>query len=254
MTREAGPPRLRAMRAPARARQPRSPLPGSARPRTSEHRGGASASRPAMPSTRRSAPPCHCGRRSRTPADALRVLKRHYKLVILSNVHRDGFAASNRKLGGGVRRDLHRRGRRLLQAGRCELRVPPRAPEVGPRDGQGRHPAHRAKPAPRPCPGEALRPRQRLDSTGSACRREEAGGATEKVEAMPATDFVFFSMGRDGRSGQGGGGLTRGRPARLQARLEPGRAAYRLTRGHPDRPSPPDDGTERPWKNISRSQ
>lgn len=32
-------------------------------------------------------------------ADALRVLKRHYKLVILSNVHRDGFAASNRKLG-----------------------------------------------------------------------------------------------------------------------------------------------------------
>lgn len=32
-------------------------------------------------------------------ADALRILKRHYKLVILSNVHRDGFAASNRKLG-----------------------------------------------------------------------------------------------------------------------------------------------------------
>jgi len=32
-------------------------------------------------------------------ADALRVLKRHYQLVILSNVNRDGFAASNRKLG-----------------------------------------------------------------------------------------------------------------------------------------------------------
>lgn len=32
-------------------------------------------------------------------ADALRVLKKHYKLVILSNVNRDGFAASNRKLG-----------------------------------------------------------------------------------------------------------------------------------------------------------
>ena len=32
-------------------------------------------------------------------ADALRALKRHYRLVILSNVHRDGFAASNRKLG-----------------------------------------------------------------------------------------------------------------------------------------------------------
>ena len=32
-------------------------------------------------------------------ADALRVLKQHFKLVILSNVHNDGFAASNRKLG-----------------------------------------------------------------------------------------------------------------------------------------------------------
>ena len=32
-------------------------------------------------------------------ADALRKLKKHFKLVILSNVHRDGFAASNRKLG-----------------------------------------------------------------------------------------------------------------------------------------------------------
>ena len=32
-------------------------------------------------------------------ADALRYLKTRYKLVILSNVNRDGFAASNRKLG-----------------------------------------------------------------------------------------------------------------------------------------------------------
>ncbi len=32
-------------------------------------------------------------------ADALRFLKTHFRLVILSNVDRDGFAASNRKLG-----------------------------------------------------------------------------------------------------------------------------------------------------------
>ena len=32
-------------------------------------------------------------------ADALRYLKTHYRLVILSNVHREGFKASNRKLG-----------------------------------------------------------------------------------------------------------------------------------------------------------
>jgi 2-haloacid dehalogenase len=32
-------------------------------------------------------------------ADALRILKKHFKLVILSNVNRDGFAASNKRLG-----------------------------------------------------------------------------------------------------------------------------------------------------------
>ncbi len=32
-------------------------------------------------------------------AEALRILKQHFKLVILSNVHHDGFAASNQKLG-----------------------------------------------------------------------------------------------------------------------------------------------------------
>jgi len=32
-------------------------------------------------------------------ADALRILKKHFKLVILSNVNRDGFTASNKKLG-----------------------------------------------------------------------------------------------------------------------------------------------------------
>ena len=32
-------------------------------------------------------------------ADALRILKRHYKLAVLSNVNRAGFDASNRKLG-----------------------------------------------------------------------------------------------------------------------------------------------------------
>lgn len=32
-------------------------------------------------------------------AEALARLQRHYRLIILSNVHRDGFAASNRRLG-----------------------------------------------------------------------------------------------------------------------------------------------------------
>jgi FMN phosphatase YigB (HAD superfamily) len=33
-------------------------------------------------------------------ADALSSLARHYQLIIVSNVHRDGFAASNRRLEG----------------------------------------------------------------------------------------------------------------------------------------------------------
>ena len=33
-------------------------------------------------------------------ADALARLARHYRLIIVSNVHREGFAASNRQLGG----------------------------------------------------------------------------------------------------------------------------------------------------------
>jgi 2-haloalkanoic acid dehalogenase type II len=35
----------------------------------------------------------------RDSADALKRLKEHFKLIILSNVHREGFAASNKRLG-----------------------------------------------------------------------------------------------------------------------------------------------------------
>ena len=50
-------------------------------------------------------------------ADALARLAKHYQLIILSNVHRDGFAGSNRRLRGDFAADHHRRGRRRLQAG-----------------------------------------------------------------------------------------------------------------------------------------
>ena len=51
------------------------------------------------------------------------------------------------------------------------------------------------KPAPRPCPGEALRPRQRLESDRQRLSEGGNWGATEKVEAMPATDFVVLLDG-----------------------------------------------------------
>ena len=49
---------------------------------------------------RASARRCRSGRRfPRTRLERLRIWEQHYKLVILSNVHRAGFAASNRRLG-----------------------------------------------------------------------------------------------------------------------------------------------------------
>jgi hypothetical protein len=57
-------------------------------------------------------------------ADALARLAKHYRLIILSNVHRDGFAGSNRRLRGEFRRHHHRRGRRRLQASREPLPRP----------------------------------------------------------------------------------------------------------------------------------
>ena len=54
-------------------------------------------------------------------ADALRALKRHFKLVILSNVNRDGFRRIKPQTGCRVRRHLHGRGCRLLQTGPAEF-------------------------------------------------------------------------------------------------------------------------------------
>ena len=126
-------------------------------------------------------------------ADALRTLKRHYRLVILSNVHRDGFAASNRKLGvefdaiytaedigsykpadanfeyllGHLKSDLDMLKADILHTA------------------QSLH--HDHTPAKRFGLANAWIDRQRLSEGGS-------WGATEKVAAMPETDFVFFSM------------------------------------------------------------
>ena len=139
-------------------------------------------------------------------ADALRILKRHYKLVILSNVHRRRHRRLEPQAWGRARRHLHRRGHRLLQAVRRQLRVPAGPPAVGSGAGAVGGAAHGAEPAPRPWTANrfglanAWIDRQRLSEGGS-------WGATERVEKMPSTDFVFFSNGRDG--GSRGGRLRR---------------------------------------------
>ena len=126
-------------------------------------------------------------------ADALRVLKRHYKLVILSNVHREGFAASNRKLGVafdavytaediGAYKPADANFAYLLSHLKSDL---------GLERSDVLHTAqslrHDHAPANRFGLANAWIDRQRLSEGGS-------WGATEKVEAMPTTDFIFFSM------------------------------------------------------------
>ena len=126
-------------------------------------------------------------------ADALRALKRHYRLVILSNVHRDGFAASNRKLGVEfdaiyTAEDI---GTYKPDDANFEYLLAHLESDLGMDGADVLHTAqslrHDHVPAKRFGLANAWIDRQRLSEGGS-------WGATEEVEAMPATDFVFFSM------------------------------------------------------------
>ena len=127
-------------------------------------------------------------------ADALRVLKRHYKLVILSNVHRDGIAASNCKLGVefdaiytaediGSYKPSDANFEYMLAHLKSNLGL--ERPDVL-HTAQSLH--HDHVPANRFGLANAWIDRQRLSEGGG-------WGATERVEKMPTTDFVFFSMG-----------------------------------------------------------
>ncbi len=126
-------------------------------------------------------------------ADALRVLRRRYRLVILSNVHREGIAASNRKLGVafdaiytaediGSYKPADANFEYLLTHLQSDLGLD-RADVL--HTAQSLH--HDHAPANRFGLANAWIDRQRLSAGGS-------WGATEQVQSMPATDFVFFSL------------------------------------------------------------
>ena len=127
-------------------------------------------------------------------ADALRVLKRHFRLVILSNVHKDGIAGSNRKLGVefdaiytaediGSYKPADANFEYLLAHLKSDFGLD-RADVL--HTAQSLH--HDHVPAKRFGLANAWIDRQRLSKGGS-------WGATDRVATMPATDFVFFSMG-----------------------------------------------------------
>ena len=127
-------------------------------------------------------------------ADALRVLKRHFRLVILSNVHKDGIAGSNRKLGVefdaiytaediGSYKPADANFEYLLAHLKSDFGLD-RADVL--HTAQSLH--HDHVPAKRFGLANAWIDRQRLSKGGS-------WGATDRVATMPATDFVLFSMG-----------------------------------------------------------
>lgn len=127
-------------------------------------------------------------------ADALRYLKTRYALVILSNVHRDGFRASSRKLGVefdavytaediGSYKPSRANFDYLLEHLRRDLGLDP---------SDVLHTAqslyHDHQPARALNLANAWVDRQRLSEGGD-------WGATRELRERPETDFVFFSMG-----------------------------------------------------------
>ncbi len=126
-------------------------------------------------------------------ADALRILKRHYRLVILSNVHREGFAASNRKHGVEfdaiyTAQDI---GSYKPDGANFEYLLKHLQVDLGLEHGDVLHTAqslhHDHVPAKSIGLANAWFDRQRLSEGGK-------WGATAEVKDRPKTDFLFFTM------------------------------------------------------------
>ena len=127
-------------------------------------------------------------------AAALTVLKRHFRLVILSNVHRAGIAASARKLGVEfdafyTAEDI---GSYKPSDANFEYLLAHLKSDFGLDRSDILHTAqslhHDHLPANRFGLASAWIDRQRLSEGGS-------WGATARVGTMPKMDFIFFTLG-----------------------------------------------------------
>jgi len=126
-------------------------------------------------------------------AEALRTLKKHYRLVILSNVNRAGFAASNRKLGVEfdaiyTAEDI---GAYKPDPANFDFLLSHLKADFGLQPQDVLHTAqslyHDHVPAQKLGLATAWIDRQRLSQHGD-------WGATAKLEKIPETDFLFYSM------------------------------------------------------------
>jgi len=132
-------------------------------------------------------------------ADALRFLKTKYKLVILSNVSREGFAASNRKLGVEfdaiyTAEDI---GSYKPSSSNFEYMLERLEKDLGLKKGEVLHTAqslyHDHVPARLFGLANAWIDRRRLSESGN-------WGATAKVREQPQIDFKYFSMAEMARA------------------------------------------------------
>jgi 2-haloacid dehalogenase len=132
-------------------------------------------------------------------ADALRILKKHFKLVILSNVNRDGFAASNRTLGVAFDAIYTAEDVGSYKPNPANFRylMEHLDADLGIRPGGILHTAqsmhHDHVQAAAHGLATAWIDRQRLSEGGN-------WGATAEVADRPTTDFLFFSMGEMARA------------------------------------------------------
>jgi len=126
-------------------------------------------------------------------ADALRFLKTKFKLVILSNVSREGFAASNRKLGVEfdaiyTAEDI---GTYKPASANFEYMLEHLEKDLGLKKAEVLHTAqslfHDHIPAKLFGLANAWIDRRRLSESGN-------WGATAKVKESPQIDFKYFSM------------------------------------------------------------
>ena len=138
-------------------------------------------------------------------AGGLRLLGRRYKLVILSNVHRAGIAASTRKLGVAfdavyTAQDI---GSYKPADANFAYLLARLESDLGLDRSQVLHVAqslyHDHAPANRFGIANAWIDRQRLSEGGS-------WGATEPTETIPSTDFVYFSIGEMAEAVEKGSG------------------------------------------------
>ena len=126
-------------------------------------------------------------------ADTLRFLKTKFKLVILSNVSREGFAASNRKLGVEfdaiyTAEDI---GSYKPASANFEYMLEHLEKDLGLKNGDVLHTAqslyHDHVPAKRFDLANVWIDRRRLSESGN-------WGATAKVKEPPQIDFKYYSM------------------------------------------------------------